>query len=103
MIGKPDQVSFIWSAGSSTFDPYHLMGNGLLTFRDLSRQARERLSDLVKDRLHGSDEDVRRSSLELARVGNKLYQQIFRPAAGSTGNGAAGPPVADRYAAARRY
>ena len=59
-----------------------MTGNGLLTFRDLGRQARERLSDLVKDRLHGSDQDVCRSSLELAKVGNKLYQQIFRPAAG---------------------
>src|SRR4051812_23343354 len=81
VIGKPDRVTFIWSDGPASFPPYDLAGNGVKKFRDLARQARERLSDLVKDYLHGSDEDVRRSSYALAQVGHRLYQQIFRPAA----------------------
>ncbi|HEX8202648.1 MAG TPA: AAA family ATPase, partial [Isosphaeraceae bacterium] len=81
VLGKPAQISFIWSDGPASFPPYELTGNGLKKFRDLARQAREQLSNLVKDYLHGADEDVRRSSFELARVGHKLYRQIFLPAA----------------------
>ena len=46
------------------------------------QQARQALSDMVREYVHGSDEDVRRSSFGLAKIGYKLYQQIFRPAAG---------------------
>ena len=83
VIGKPDRVDFIWSAGSSSFEPFALTGQYLVEFRKLAKQAREKLADVVKDRLNGTEADVRRSSLELARVGYKLYQQIFRPAAGA--------------------
>jgi hypothetical protein len=53
---KPDQATFIWSDGSASFKLY-LIGNGVEKFRDLVRQARERLSNLVKDYLHAADED----------------------------------------------
>src|SRR5690242_7221824 len=82
VIGRPDQVTFIWSEVPASFEPYQLTGQGLVNFRALGQQARQSLSDLVKDYLQGSDEDVRRSSFALAKVGAKLGQQVFRPAAG---------------------
>src|SRR5262245_50479161 len=81
VIGKADQVTFIWSDGPASFPPYDLTGNGAKRFRDLARQARQQLRNVVKDYLYGADEDVRRSSYELAQVGYRLYQQIFRPSA----------------------
>ena len=82
VIGRPDQITFIWSEGPASFEPYQLNGQGLVNFRNLAQQARQELSNVVREFVYGSDEDVRRSSFALAKAGYKLYQQIFRPAAG---------------------
>ena len=82
VIGRSDQVTFIWSEGPASFEPYQLTGQGFVAFRNLANQSREALSVLVKDYLQGTDDDLRRSGFALAKVGFKLYQQIFRPAAG---------------------
>ena len=39
VIGKPDQVEFIWSAGGGWFKPYVLNGMELTNFRELARTA----------------------------------------------------------------
>ena len=82
VVGRPDQVSFIWSQGPASFEPYQLTGQGLVNFRSLAQQARQALSEVVREYLNGTEEDVRKSSFALAKVGYKLHQQIFRPAAG---------------------
>ena len=82
VISRPDQVTFIWSEGPASFEPYQLTGQGLVNFRNLAEQARKELSYVVREFVNGSDEDVRRSSFALAKAGYKVYQQIFRPAAG---------------------
>ena len=86
VVTKPEQVSFIWSEGPASFEPYHLTGQYLIMFRKLVEEARNRLGDLVKECLlsehgRGSEEQVGRVCYELAQTGYKLYQQIFRPGA----------------------
>jgi hypothetical protein len=69
VLHRPDRVTFIWSQGSASFSPYHLLAEKAETFRQLGRQARERLADVAT---HGPA-----SASGLAQVGWQLYQMIF--------------------------
>ena len=82
VVSEPDKLGIGWSVGSSCFESYTLTGRGLRRFNDLAVAARAQLSDLADDYLNGSPEELRRSSLEVARVGHDLYQQLFQPAPG---------------------
>src|SRR5437588_217280 len=48
VIGRPDQITFIWSEGPASFEPYQLNGQGLVNFRNLAQQARQELSNVVR-------------------------------------------------------
>jgi hypothetical protein len=77
VIGKPDQVELIWSAGGGWFKPYVLNGMELTNFRELARAARKELETLVWSYHQGDDDAVRMGSFQLAKVGNDLYNQIL--------------------------
>src|SRR4051812_45483005 len=66
VIGRSDRVGLTWSEGGGSFDPYEIGGQAFLNFKALALAARERLSDLVKEYLSGTDGDVRRAAFELA-------------------------------------
>jgi WD40 repeat protein len=69
VLHRPDRVTFIWSQGAASFAPYHLIGERAEIFRNLGREARERLADVAT---HGSA-----AASGLAQVGWRLYQAIF--------------------------
>lgn len=85
VISRDDSITLIWAEGGGSFDPYKIEGQALLNVRTAATAARARLSDMVKDYLNGTDDDVRKSSLELARAGAKLNSLIFRPDSGNAG------------------
>jgi WD40 repeat protein len=85
VIARDDSITLIWAEGGGAFDPYKIEGQALLNLRAAAKAARACLSDMVKDYLNGTDEDVRKSSFELARAGAKLHGLIFRPDSGTSG------------------
>src|SRR4051812_9001757 len=48
---QPDRVSFTWSQGPDSFDPYALTGQNEVLFRELIDDVRLRLKQLVEDYL----------------------------------------------------
>src|SRR5262245_15101169 len=95
---RPDRVSFIWSEGAASFEPYHLAGPGFQNFRALAHQARELLDELARTQAHGSEGEVRQAGHALAEVGSQLYRQMFLAAAES--RPAAATPAAEHAARA---
>jgi hypothetical protein len=81
------QAAFTWSEGPASFQPYQITGTRFMLFQKLAKEARERLTDLVKEYLNAgregghptTDPCVRKSCFRLAETGHKLYQQVFAP------------------------
>src|SRR5262249_5477574 len=69
VIATNDKVSFTWSEGAGSFEPYHPTGQCFADFRTLALQARARLSDVVKDYLRKPDQKVFRP--EATRSGRR--------------------------------
>ena len=78
-------VEFTWSEGSASFKPYSLASDQVADFRANVKAARDRLFGLVKHHEQPVNERdpaaIRQSSLDLARAGHDLYNQVFDPAA----------------------
>jgi Novel STAND NTPase 1 len=79
---KPDQLTFTWSDGINSFEPYFLNRLPLAVFREAVRVARNRLTDLVHLYLDSNLplEDARRlANQALALAGHELYKALFFP------------------------
>ena len=85
-------LEFTWSVGSSAFPTYALRDDLIEQFRENTKEARDRLFDLVSlYQPAAADRDLpalRRCCLDLAGAGRNLYNLIFAPEAqpkGATG------------------
>jgi WD40 repeat protein len=78
IIAEESQITFIWSDGACSFDPYELAGEPLLSFKGHALSARQSLHDFVEARLNG--QDTTGHLISLARAGYGLYSGIFRAA-----------------------
>ncbi len=78
-------LEFTWSVGSSAFPTYTLRDDLVEQFRENTKEARDRLFDLVSlYQPAAADRDLpalRRCCLELAGAGRNLYNLIFAPEA----------------------
>jgi WD40 repeat protein len=70
---RPGQVSFVWSEGKLSFEPYHLAGREAAEFLELAQQARAALGRLPGDG-HG-----------LAEIGHGLDELLFHQGDGPAG------------------
>ncbi len=71
VLHRPNRVTFIWSEGAASFEPYHLDGPEVDHFYQIARTAHRHLARLMQ----GADAET---SVELAKAGQQLYQAIFR-------------------------
>ena len=71
VLHRPNRVTFIWSEGAASFEPYHLQGQELDTFYQAAHSIRQHLLCLMQ----GGDPQA---AFDLARSGYLLYQSIFR-------------------------
>src|SRR4051812_33131445 len=84
---QPDRVSFTWSQGKDSFEPYHLSGDLARDFAELAQELRTKLADVVASYLDvahrpdrpGAAEDHRRACLALAQAGHELFRAAFDP------------------------
>ena len=78
-------LEFTWSVGSSAFPTYALRDDLVEQFRENTKEARDRLFDLVSlYQPAAADRDLpalRRCCLDLAEAGRNLYNLIFAPEA----------------------
>lgn len=72
VIHRPGRVTFVWSEGAASFEPYHFEGHVLQRLYQAAREGRQALSRCVP----ASDP---RTALELARAGHRLFQTLFPP------------------------
>ncbi len=68
VVGRSDRLSFIWSDGAASFEPYHLAGAERDALLTLAAQAREALA-----RPHDDG-----AGPMLTRLGHQLYRAVFR-------------------------
>src|SRR4051794_41657639 len=76
VLARPDRLTFLWSAGPASFEPYHKTGTNLQEFRARTR----RVSDLLRwlaDVAAGS-KDLGDAAVDLAQDGHELYRELFR-------------------------
>ena len=78
---EADRTTFTWSDGPASFQPYRLDGQVFLDFKEAAEEAREKLSELVKDYLYNAN-NVPAAAFAMAESGYELYEQIFDPGAG---------------------
>ena len=66
---RPDQLTFTWSDGTNSFEPYSLTRLPLEAFRAAVRVARERLAELVQFHLDppAPPEQLRQASHAVGR------------------------------------
>src|SRR4051794_30057097 len=91
VLGQATQqkVEFVWSLGSSCFEPIVLSPDQVIIFRKNAKKARSKLSELVS--LHMPPPDardasaIRRECFDLATLGRYLYNQLL-PVNDPTGN-----------------
>jgi hypothetical protein len=77
---RPDQLTFTWSDGTNSFEPYSLTRLPLEAFRAAVRVARERLAELVQFHLDPAPpEQLRQANHAIALAGRRLYETIFAP------------------------
>jgi WD40 repeat protein len=74
MLVRPDRLTFLWSEGPASFEPYHQTGTNLQELRGAARRAAELLRELAAAPASGLAE----AGAALARAGHELYQQLFR-------------------------
>ncbi len=74
VLHRPSRVTFVWSDGAAFFEPYHIERQEVVALVDAARAARRLLTQIA----HG---DGTQGALQLANIGYKLYQTIFRHAA----------------------
>jgi WD40 repeat protein len=67
VVRRADRVTFLWSNGTASFEPYHLDGTEREQFDRIAGQAREQLAAAAT----GAETD-------LAQVGYQLYRAAFR-------------------------
>jgi WD40 repeat protein len=80
-LQRGQRLTFLWSTGPASFEPYDLTGTAWHDFQRLAAQARQRLAqDLTVE--------PARTSAELAEVGHQLYRAIFRLDAAQRGSAA---------------
>jgi WD40 repeat protein len=80
---RPGRVTFVWSAGKSSFEPYHLDGPEIgEALRQLKREAAEILSSHPAE--DAPAEDAARAGRALAEVGHRLFRHIFPSEPGGT-------------------
>src|SRR5206468_9926812 len=81
VIHRPDEVTFLWSDGAASFEPYRLTGPEREQLDRLARQARERLAQAAA----GEAGDV---GPALAQLGQQLYRAVFQLDATDRGSAA---------------
>jgi WD40 repeat protein len=72
VLQRGDRITFIWSEGAASFEPYHLEGAERAGLLDIAGQ--------IHAKLESAD------SAELARLGHQLYRAVFRRDAGDYGS-----------------
>ncbi|HWY88507.1 MAG TPA: hypothetical protein VNX28_17475, partial [Gemmataceae bacterium] len=71
ILHRPNRVTLIWSAGTASFEPYHLQDVEVETLYQAARAARRQLARLVD----GHDPQA---AADLAAAGHQIYKCIFR-------------------------
>ena len=71
VLHRPNRVTFIWSEGNASFEPYHLEKKEVEGFYQAAHTARQVLARLAQ----GADPQ---GAVDLAGAGYQLYQAIFR-------------------------
>jgi WD40 repeat protein len=72
---RADRITFLWSDGSTSFEPYHLEGQAHADLLSLSAQIHASLAHA--------------SAADLAKFGHELYRAIFRLGASDPGSASA--------------
>ncbi|MCC6421588.1 MAG: hypothetical protein IT429_25495 [Gemmataceae bacterium] len=72
VLFRPGRLTFVWSNGTASFEPYHKTGTALEEFHALLRQTDERLHVLA-GAAAGHD-----AAAALAQAGHQLYRSLFR-------------------------
>ena len=73
---ESDRATFTWSEGPASFPPYALDGMLFREFKELAKEARERLADLVSDYLH-DQERLPLAAYQLAVAGHEYTNQYL--------------------------
>ena len=71
VLHRPNRVTFIWSAGAASFEPYHLQDEEVETLYQAAHSARRQLARLMD----GHDPQA---AADLAEAGHHIYMCIFR-------------------------
>jgi hypothetical protein len=77
VLVRPDRLTFLWSEGPASFEPYHKTGTNLQEFRALTRRVNGLLGWLADVAAAGT-KDFGDVIVELARDGHELYRGLFR-------------------------
>ena len=71
ILHRPNRITFVWSEGAASFEPYHLQGTEAEAFHKAAHAARQTLARLMQ--WHDPE-----AAVALAKAGHQLYQAIFR-------------------------
>src|SRR4051794_21572625 len=72
VLVQPDRLTFLWSQGTTPFEPYHKTGANRTEFLELARRTDGLLGSLASTTAGGE------AALELARAGHDLYEHLFQ-------------------------
>ncbi|MCI0464721.1 MAG: hypothetical protein L0Z62_47970 [Gemmataceae bacterium] len=72
VLFRPNRITFLWSDGTASFEPYHQTGANREEFHALARAVSERLRALA-----GAEPDPP-AVLELAEAGHAFFRHLFR-------------------------